>query len=469
MSATAGPDAKTLERHPLIDAGGLRTLKRLREHPDAPRFNHATGDRLRAEDLPWLDAFREALATRRGPRCPGPPPPDLLARAAAWRLSVPFARRSWPAGVSLEGDWTSLPTTSREDLARAPWDFVPDDEPLDRLVIYRTAGTTGHPISVPHTPPAIRCYEPLLEVALARHGAAAPAGPGATCFLVGAQIRTYTYAAVLHAWGGAGFAKLNIRPTEWPRAESPRRYFQDLAPRLLTGDALSFGEMLRMNLPANPAALVTTSVAISPSLKARLAAAYGAPVIDWYSLVETGPIGYGCALGSGFHVLPHDLHVEVLRADGASAGPGERGEIAVTGGRNPLVPLLRYRTGDYGRVEYGACPCGDAMPRILDLEGRTPLLFRSADGTPVSTVDLSRLLREHPLLLHEFAQRADRSCALVYRALPGASPDPEAIRADLGRVLGAVPLDVREDATLGDRLEGDAKVRAYRSELLLEE
>ena len=36
-----------------------------------------------------------------------------------------------------------------------------DDAALDRMVIYRTAGTTGHPITVPHHPVAIRCYEPL--------------------------------------------------------------------------------------------------------------------------------------------------------------------------------------------------------------------------------------------------------------------------------------------------------------------
>jgi hypothetical protein len=107
------------------------------------------------------------------------------------------------------------------------------------------------------------------------------------------------------------------------------------------------------------------------------------------------------------------------------------------------------------------------MPRILDLEGRVPILFRSGDGTPVSTVDLSRLLREHPLLLHEFAQRSDRSCELVCRPVPGAHVDGSRIEADLRRALGAVKLDVRLDPTLGDRLEG--KVLAYKSELLLED
>jgi phenylacetate-CoA ligase len=461
-------DDRTRERHPLITDAGAEMLDRLREHPDAPYFNHATGDRLRAEDLPALERYRGFVANDRGPRSLGPPPPAILRCVASWRERVPLFQRTLAGIADLEREWERIPTTSRADIALAPWEFVPFDEPLDRMVIYRTAGTTGHPITVPHHPLAIRFYEPLLEHALARHGASAEFARGdIACFLVGAQIRTYTYAAVLTAWNEAGFAKLNIRQTDWPREGSQARYFSDLAPRLLTGDPISFAEMMRLDLPGRPVALVSTSVAMSPTLKRRLADRYRAPVIEWYSLVETGPIGYICPRGDGYHVLPPDVHVEALRPDGTACASGERGEITVTGGRNPFAPMIRYRTGDWGRLDHSPCPCGDGMPRILDLEGRVPILFRSGDGTPVSTVDLSRLLREHPLLLHEFAQRSDRSCELVCRPLPGAHVDASRIEADLRRALGAVKLDVRLDPTLGDRLEG--KVLAYKSELLLED
>jgi phenylacetate-CoA ligase len=442
-------------------------LLRLQEHPDAPRFNYVTGDRLHREDLPAIDRFREELRGRR--RAGGPtPPPAILQRLAALREHVPYFRAHIPAELDLERDWPALPTTSRHDLAVAPWEFVPDDEPLDRLIIYRTAGTTGHPISVPHHPLAIRCYEPMLEFALERHGARPRFDAhSVACILVGAQIRTYTYAAVLYNWEGAGFAKLNLRPTEWGRPESPQRYFAELEPRFLTGDPISFAEMLRMDLPARPSALVSTSVAMSPGLKQRLATRYQAPIIDWYSLVETGPIGYACPRGHGYHQLPTDIYVEVVRPDGSPAAPGERGEITVTGGRNAFAPLLRYRTGDYGQIDYELCPCGDPMPRLLDLEGRVPVLIRAADGTPVSTVDLSRLLREFPLLLHEFSQHTDRSCELVVRPLPGAVPDLARIEHDLRRVLGSVPLTIRIDEHLGERAEG--KALPYRSDLLLED
>lgn len=461
-------DDKLRDRYPLLTEAGRTMLSRLQEHPDAPRFNYATGDRLRPEDLPLLDRFRETLFGNRHNAEPGPPPPSTLSRVAAWRQVVPYFQQQLSAFHNLESEWEQIPTTSRADLALRPWDFVPLDEPLERLVIYRTAGTTGHPITVPHHPIAVRLYEPMIEYALMRHSRQPDFTPGtAACFLIGAQIRTYTYAAVLTGWREAGFAKLNLRQTEWPKEGSQRRYLDAFAPRLLTGDPISFAEMLRMDLPAEPLALVSTSVAMSPQLKTRLSQKYRAPVIDWYSLVETGPIGYICPRGDSYHVLPHDIHVEVVRPDGTVCAPSERGEITVTGGRNPYAPLVRYRTGDWGRLEYSACACGDPAPRILDLEGRTPLLIRSADGTPVSTVDLSRILREHPLLLHEFTQHADGSCELAYRPVPGQYPDPETMKADLRRVLGEIRLDIQCEETMGDRLEG--KVQAYRSELLLED
>jgi phenylacetate-CoA ligase len=455
-------------RVPLLSPDGEKMIRALREDADAPRFNHAAGDRMRREDVAFVEAYRERLYTERRPRVPGPPPPAVLAPLSALRARVPFLRDRIPAALDLERDWQRVPTTSRHDLALAPEAFVPDGEPLDRLIVYRTAGTTGHPIAVPHHPRAIGCYEPLLEYAISRHGARAEFVAGeVAAFLVGAQIRTYTYATALSVWNGAGFAKLNIRDTEWPREGSQRRYFARFEPRLLTGDPISFSEAMRMDLPAQPIALVSTSVEMSPTLKQRLAERYKAPVIDWYSLVETGPIGYFCPRGGAYHQIAHDIHLEVLGPDGTAVDSGERGEIVVSGGRNPFAPLIRYRTGDFGRIDDSPCACGDPMPRIVDLEGRAPILFRAADGTPVSTVDVSRLLREFPLLLHEFVQRADRRCELVLRALPGAAPSLDEIRRALGRLFGELPLELRFDPTLGDRTEG--KAVAYRSELMVED
>ncbi len=455
------------ERSPLLKPAGEAMLRRLLEHPDAPRFNYATGDRLHREDLDPINKFRERLYLDRGPRSLEPPG-WLIEWIEQLGDKVPYLRRILRSDRSLLQHWAELPTTCRADVALRPWEFVPDDEPLERLIIYRTAGTTGHPISVPHHPLAVRCYEPLIEFAIAAHGIQPVfSADRVACILVGSQIRTYTYATVLYNWAGAGFAKVNLRQTEWPSNGSQGRYMAELSPQLLTGDPISFAEMMHLDINVSPVALVTTSVAMSPSLKQRLSARYRAPVIDWYSMVETGPVGYACPLGHGYHLLPHDLHVEVLDTDGQPAVLGQRGEVTLSGGRNVYFPLVRYRTGDFGRLDLGRCLCGDPMPRLLDLEGRQPILIRSSDGTPVTTVDLSRTLREFPLLLHEFIQHADQCCDLIIRPLPGAFLDLATVERDLRRLLGDLPLQIRVDPTLGDRSEG--KAVPYRSELLLED
>lgn len=452
-------------RVPTADAAAAERWRRLVEHPDAPSFNYAAGDRLEAADLRGLDALRTALRSERGPRLGGAPGGDILVRLASVSALVPSMRARLFKGLDPARHWSEVPTCSRADLAESPWAFVPDDQPLERLVVYRTAGTTGHPIAVPHHPFAVACYLPLLELALERHGVREDLrGAAAACFLVGAQTHTYTYATVLAGWGHAGFVKANLRDSQWPSPEARRRFFADLSPRLVTGDPASVSELVRLGLPVRPAAVVTTSTSLSPAVGARVARALGCPVIDWYSLVETGPIAYSCPKGRGFHQLSHDLHVETVDALGRPTPAGVRGEVTVTGGRNPLLPLLRYRTGDWARLEAGPCPCGDPMPRLMDLEGREPVLFRGADGTPVTAVDLSRLLREFPILLHRFSQRRDLSCALLYRPAPGAAVDEGKLEAALRAHLGGVPLSVREDPALGD---DGAKVAPYLSELEL--
>lgn len=461
--AATHPNSAEQERTPLLDEAGRWMLERLREHPDAPRWNYAVGDRLEAEDLLALDRFRAALGASRAPRRPDGPPARLLGALAAAVATVPRYRATVPGNLDLERDWARVPTTCRADLAAEPWSFVPDGEPLDRLVIYRTAGTTGHPIAVPHHPLAVACYLPLVERALAAHGVALDPDPGVViCALLSHQVRTYTYSTVLSAWAGAGFVKVNLRATEWPAPESPARYLADLRPQLLTGEPVAFAELARLGVPLCPRALISTSLALPPPLRQRLATHFACAVLDWYSAVETGPVACSCPAGE-LHVLPPDLHVEVVRPDGTPAAPGERGEVTVSGGRNPLLPLLRYRTGDFARMTCEPCRCGDPTPRLRELAGRAPVLFRADDGTPVGAVDISRALRELPILRHAFVQRAGGACELRVEPRPDAAPPgPDALERALRAILGAPPLTIAVEERL------DPELPAFASELPVE-
>jgi len=458
----------TLERlwemSPTANAASRARIAALFSHASAPRWTQAAGDRLAPADVERLAGFAAELAAGRGARTPQPDQ-HLIAWAAGRIAATPLFRRRVAADFDIAGRWTDLPTASREDVASRAQHLVPDDAPLERMIVYRTAATTGHALLVPQDALAVSCYLPLISVALARFGVNTRFTPDDTaCFLVGSQRHTVTYPTALAGWGGAGFAKLNLFPDEWPRPAARDDYFRHFAPRFLTGDPLSFADMLEAGIACRPRALVTTAVAMSHGLKHRLEAAYGCPVIDWYSLTETGPLGYACREGHGYHWLPHDIHLEALDESGRPATG--RGEITVSGGRNPFLPLLRYRTGDWGRIDFGPCPCGDTMPRLLDLEGRAPVRFRSRRGEAVSAQDVATVLRRHPLVQHSFEQEASGACVLTYRPVAGAAWSRADLEAELRNLLGQ-PVRLDEDVELGRRGAAD-KVIPFSTKMLEE-
>lgn len=477
LSAAASADKPTVptlqrlyELSPAANAASRAKIAALYTHHSAPRWNHPAGDRLSHEDVARLSAFAQHFAAARDVRT-AQPGDAILAWAQSRIAATPLFRARVADGMAgdmagnMAAQWTELPTTSREDIASHAARLVPDDAPLERMIVYRTAGATGHALLVPQDALAVACYLPLLNFALARYGVDTTFSPEDTaCFLVGSQRHTVTYPTVMSGWGGAGFAKLNLFVDEWPDAGARADYFRHFAPRILTGDPLSFADMLEAGIGGTPKALVTTAVAMPPALKAKLQSAYGCPVIDWYSLTETGPLGYACTHGHGYHWLAHDVYLETL--DDTGQPTAGRGEITVTGGRNPFIPLLRYRTGDWGRIDFASCPCGDPMPRLLELEGRAPVRFRAGGGATIGTQDVATVLRRYPLVQHGFEQLSDGACVLTYRVLAGTSWRRDDLEAEL-RALLRQHVVLREDAELGRRGAVD-KLIPYISKMIEE-
>ena len=452
------------ELSPTANAASRATLAALYAHNSAPRWNHPAGDRLTHDDVAALARFAATLTDARGPR-DAQPSEHIVAWAQSRITATPLFRARIGSEFDVRTQWAELPTTSREDIAGNAERLVPDDAPLQRMIIYRTAGTTGHALLVPQDALAVACYLPLLNFALARYGIDTQFTPGETaCFLVGSQRHTVTYPTVMAGWNGAGFAKLNLFADDWPHATARHEYFDHFQPRLLTGDPLSFADMLDAGIGSAPKALVTTAVAMSVALKQRLQTAYSCPVIDWYSLTETGPLGYACTQGHGYHWLPHDVHLETL--DEAGQPTAGRGEITVTGGRNPFIPLLRYRTGDWGHIDFSPCPCGDLMPRLLELEGRAPVRFFAKDSKRIGTQDVATVLRRYPLVQHSFEQAHDGACTLTYRTLASGSWARDELEAALHALLGQ-SIELHEDADLGRRSAVD-KVIPYVSKMIEE-
>ena len=125
----------------------------------------------------------------------------------------------------------------------------------------------------------------------------------------------------------------------------------------------------------HPAVLVSTAMHLVDATRARLEARFRCPVVDVYSTTESGPIAARRPAG-GMGLLQPRLYVEVVDDTGAALPPGKAGTVTVTGGMNPYLPLVRYRTGDTARLVWS----GD-QPILEGLSGRSLVLLRdSATG-----------------------------------------------------------------------------------------
>jgi phenylacetate-coenzyme A ligase PaaK-like adenylate-forming protein len=118
--------------------------------------------------------------------------------------------------------------------------------------------------------------------------------------------------------------------------------------------------------------LLTTDY-VPKAIKARIRKAWDCEVFEHYGMTETG-LGGGvdCRAHAGYHLRGADLYYEVVEPEsGALLAPGEKGELVVTTLTRQAMPLIRYRTGDWGRMlPEGGCPCGGFTPRLDRVPGR---------------------------------------------------------------------------------------------------
>jgi phenylacetate-CoA ligase len=384
------------ERFPLLTDRGRAMLRRLWQHAHAPLWTYRCGERLDAAGLADVQAFAARQRTERRGWKHGEAPAWVAEFVDRCRREVPFYRQRLGQGP--------LPTCHRDDLHREPWSFVPDSADASELIVYKTSGTTGNLLHLPAHPVAPARYLPLFESAMGAHGSSLAGGDNVSIVQVAAQLRTYTFASISSYLDGAGFAKINLNPADWNRETDRERFFDDCSPEVVTGDPFALEQLAALPLGTRPKVILSSATLLLRALRDRLRRHFGCPVIDVYSMNETGPIAFAHAdfTADEHEILPHNLFVEILDEQGQPLPPGERGEIVVTGGLNPFLPLVRYRTGDFAALSFD-----HELPRLVGIERRRPVMFRAADGASVPSISVTVALFQVPLPFFSLHQAAD--------------------------------------------------------------
>jgi phenylacetate-CoA ligase len=134
---------------------------------------------------------------------------------------------------------------------------------------------------------------------------------------------------------------------------------------------------------ANPKVIFTTGEALPPFLRKELSKIYNSEIFNIYASVEFGHLAFECNEHRGYHTITDTAVIEILK-NGEDVGPGEKGEVVVTGFHNEAMPLIRYKLGDIAIPSENKCPCGRGFPLISSIEGREDDFLILPSGKKIS-------------------------------------------------------------------------------------
>jgi phenylacetate-coenzyme A ligase PaaK-like adenylate-forming protein len=236
--------------------------------------------------------------------------------------------------------------------------------------------------------------------------------------------------------GESRYETLNINPIHWRSTAEALARLHALDPLVVHTvpsclDVLTRYHDEHPDVPrCRPGLIRCVAEPLLAHTRERVSAAFGCPVLATYGLTEVGGvIAEECVAASGFHVNQLDFHVEIVDRDGAIAADGVVGEIVITNLYNRTVPIVRYRTGDYGALTRTTCGCGRIGPRIVELVGRTIALFTLPNGTCYNPYfEFNSFFRAFPCSQFQLVQEDVRAIVLRYVAPTDLDGSVEVVR-----------------------------------------
>ena len=128
---------------------------------------------------------------------------------------------------------------------------------------------------------------------------------------------------------------------------------------------------LRLPVPSQPVACVTTGDNSTSVGLDRVRRTFGCPVHSWYGSSELSGYAAGTVpdvSGISYAFNPWVTYVEVTDEVGRPLPPGEPGHLVMTDLNNHVMPFIRYDTGDRAAM---ADWSKGGFPVVTDLQGRS--------------------------------------------------------------------------------------------------
>ncbi|HEU4699171.1 MAG TPA: hypothetical protein VFS40_08325 [Gemmatimonadales bacterium] len=369
-----------------------------------------------------------------------------LARLVAHAYErVPFYRRLLdahgvrPRHVRGVADLGRLPIVTKADLLAAGVDVYARGVDPARLDRGETSGSSGEPFTIRRTRAESARLDALRRRAYRSVGlrardrvarlahSARPGGPGARP-LASRLLRR------------AGLRRVTTLDMFAPPAQIAG-WLDELRPDVLGGYP---GVVARVaeacaaqGLDAvRPRLVITGAEVLTGALRRAIADAFGgARVVDTYGTMECNLLAWECLETGALHTCDDGAIVEVVRADGRAAEPGERGEVVATNLHAFAMPFLRYRVGDLATRGATPCACGAPFGTLAEVRGRMIDHFLLPGGRILHPYQLTdRVVWDGLPWVRRYQTVQERTDRIVMRVVPAAAPPA----AELARVREAV-------------------------------
>lgn len=166
---------------------------------------------------------------------------------------------------------------------------------------------------------------------------------------------------------------------------------------------------------------------------------FGCRVSSFYGSQEVPAIGFLCPENNNsYHLNVENIVMEIVDDKGMPLPPGEWGHIVLTCLSNLIMPIIRYRIGDVGRVVEGRCPCGRTLPRF-ELLGRDYefLYLPGGDKVPMRFLQ-SIILRKAFRKIYQYQVRQAAPGEAHIHILPKdwSEADEFAIKESVNKIFG---------------------------------
>jgi phenylacetate-CoA ligase len=214
-----------------------------------------------------------------------------------------------------------------------------------------------------------------------------------------------------------------------------------------------------------PKGLMASGEVLDAPTRKYLEAVFNCPVFERCGAVEIGTIFWQCTQRESPHI--NDLVLLEVVRNNEPVGPGEVGDIVITGLGNYVMPFIRYRLGDRGILDEGLCSCGRSLPLLKSMEGRSMDHLSFQNGRTISPKTIMTVIQSTPgVSRYRVVQESPNNVTIELMKRPNDPPvSIDELTTNCQKVLGNT-VDIK--VTVGTRERLKAKFRPVISKLTLD-